>query len=161
MDKSRHFTVLMLCICIFGCQQSKTRTLVGVWQDYNEMASGWTNTFQFFPDKRFAFHINSMDCASRDRGYSGTWEIKGENLILDISSEQVIVGGKVVDAMGSCATEKDIDGGKPVTKAVSPDRTEKKKISIIKIDRSSNKMEMVEIDGKKYWKFENDPSKYD
>lgn len=157
---------------VSGCENPpldtdwKQKELIGIWQDLNVTAAGWTNVYRFLPNREFVFHTNQMDCESRNREFSGTWSLDNDLLILQISNEKVVAGGKLVDAMGSCGTESEIDGGTIEEHAISPAKLVKFKISNIVTDRGKNKfdeayeMKMVEIDGTKYWKFDDDPSKY-
>lgn len=171
MNKYLVITSIFL-VLISGCEKtsleinSKKNDLIGVWQNINVVAAGWSNAFQFLANGKFIFHTSQMDCESRNRSFSGAWKVEQGYLFLEASSEQIIVGGELVEAMGSCGTDKDIEGGVLEEHDISPAKVMKLKISEIQIDRGKNRfdenyeMKMVDIDGNKYWKFEDDPSKY-
>jgi hypothetical protein len=169
------YLLLVLCLLsVAGCKKPPINAhketykleLIGVWQDSRIIAAGWSNAFRFFQDGRFIFNTNQMDCESRDRTLSGTWKFKPGYLVLDVISEGVVVGGTLVEAQGSCGSDKDIEGGKLIDKSVSLKRVINKSISKIMVDSGvdcfgeSYQRPVIQIDGKKYWKFSNDPAEY-
>lgn len=136
-------------------------SLVGVWQDSPMMASGWGDTYQFFNDLTFIFYYNQMDCAKRDLSFSGTWEIAGDELILEIKEKTHIVGGRFEEAGGSCAGEKKLVGGDIVSSKVLPVDRKRYTISKITIDDDYGiEYPHLEIDGESYWQFSSDPDYY-
>jgi hypothetical protein len=71
-------------------------SLIGVWQDIDVVAAGWSNTFFFFPDGTFKFFYSQMDQRKRETGYSGMWKVEGDGLILDILQRHLLEGGRLV-----------------------------------------------------------------
>lgn len=132
--------------------------LVGVWQDSPGMAAGWSNTFQFFPDGRFTFNISQMDCAARERSYSGSWSIVRGKLVLRITERTVIEGGRLVQATGSCGSTFEIEDGTVRSRPVSPARSRRLALSRRGVDKYGRLK--IRLGGKTYWKFGSDPNEY-
>lgn len=75
-------------------QQSDS--LIGVWQDFDVVAAGWSNTFLFFPDGTFKFFYSQMDHRKRETGFSGWWKVDGDGLLLDVRARDILEGGRLV-----------------------------------------------------------------
>lgn len=139
----------------------KTIDLTGIWQSAPMLASGWTDTYQIFCDGTFTFNYNQMLCDKRVISYNGDWNVyKKGTLMLTIKQKEIIEGGKLVPASGSCASVYEIEGGE-VTK-VTLDTSEIKTIKFTdyKIDKKNNRLESIKIDGVQYWKMNKDPNAY-
>jgi hypothetical protein len=144
--------------------------LTGIWQDVEFNASGWSNTWQFFDDGRFIFNYSQMDCAKRERSYSGHWKAVGPVLQLSIERRKVLVGGRFEEALGSCGSDLElVDAEERIVNEPAP---MKRILSLGQIETvisvyddgtfktaPQQKLRTV-IDGKRYWKFEDDPTKY-
>ena len=78
-------------------------SLTGVWQDNEVVASGWSNTFLFFADGTFKFFYNQMDQRKNQISFSGSWQVDGDGLYLDVRQRSYLEGGRLV---------KDPNGGK-------------------------------------------------
>ena len=146
-------------------------TLVGIWQDSPEIASGWSDSYQFFADGHFVFHYNQMDCSDRKRAYSGLWILKGNSLNLLVAEREDLVGGHVEQARGSCGTDLELVGAQLKTVQVKPQESLTLKISRIQYaaaevynfetgKSNTKRIPRIFIDGAQYWKLRDDPTKY-
>ena len=120
--------LLISCSFVFG---QGTDSLVGVWQDAEVVGSGWSNTFLFYNDGTFKFFYSQMDMRKRETGYSGTWYVEGDGLILDVTQRQFLDDGRLVpDQTGGPKDSVLIDAVSRTTIYNPPDRNE---LSISKI----------------------------
>jgi hypothetical protein len=159
--------ILVLILCAIGSAvvtADNRMDLVGVWQDSNLMAAGWSNVFQFFPDGHFVFHTNEMDETRRDLGFEGGWRIEAQNLVLTIQQRSRRVGGRVTkDDTGAGAQ---IAGGKDEIIIVKPAKVQAQLLNGLHLEKGITKfgdsyeMFTVRIGGVDYWQFSNDPRKY-
>ncbi len=159
------FIIISLLI-LTSCSVDKKLTaekieLVGVWQAIPEVASGWADTYQFFDSGEFKFNFSQMICDKRTLDYSGTWElINKDELKLTVKAKTILEGGKLVPAMGSCGSEYEIEGGE--VKIVILNKTEIQIIHLttVTIDRENRELKTRTLNGKSFWKFDEDPNKY-
>lgn len=136
--------------------------LVGVWQNAPNIASGWSETYQFFSDSTFVFNSSQMECDNRLLSYSGTWTFSPPyTLTLSINSHTIIVGGELVEATGSCGSEFEIIDG--IIKTESLQKTEIKsiKLSDFYIDTDNLDLQTLMFDKVRYWKMNSDPNAYE
>ncbi|MFZ6010326.1 MAG: hypothetical protein ACOYXT_08245 [Bacteroidota bacterium] len=158
----RLFILLFLISCSADNKNSvDSKELVGIWQAIPEIASGWADTYRFWDNGEFIFHYSQMICDNRTLDYSGTWELTGtENLKLTIKSKTVLEGGKLEPAMGSCGSDYEIVGGE--VKEIKLDRVEVQdiRLSVIALDNKHVDMKTRTVDGRPFWKMDNDPTKY-
>ncbi|MFZ4592578.1 MAG: hypothetical protein ACOYN6_16375 [Ignavibacteria bacterium] len=152
--------VFLLLIPFWGNTQ-KGYDLVGIWQDSPVVAAGWSDTYLFYSDGKFVFNYSQMVCDSRDVSYSGTWELRDEGkLNLTIKNKTMIVGGALVKASGSCASEYEIEGGEE--KII--ELTNQENISIIlsdfTIDTENHSIGTMLFNGSRFWRMSNDPKNY-
>lgn len=132
--------------------------LVGVWQNTEGMGSGWTDRYQFYPNGAYAFIPNQMKCDKRLFVEAGTYELSGDTLILTKKMQQVAVGGQLVDATGSCGTEKDLINATVESKTLTPPV----KVTITLKDREKQPEDnnpSLFFNKSPYWKFP-DPIDY-
>jgi hypothetical protein len=134
-------------------------SLIGVWQDLNVVASGWSNTYLFFKDGSFKFFYSQMDCSKRLISYSGNWKVEGDALLLGVKEKVVIEGGIMVKSTGSCAGDSAIEGGVERKVEVSPSEQIEYAVSrIYKENDNDIQRDVVYIDMIKFWKFSDSPS---
>src|SRR5690348_16096241 len=78
-------------------------SLVGVWQDAENVGSGYSNSYLFFKDGTYAFFASQMDCSKRLMAYHGKWKVSDvEDAIILTNEDKVILeGGKMMKADGS------------------------------------------------------------
>ncbi len=140
------------------------KSLIGVWQDTNIMAAGWSDAFQFFPDGRFVFNHSQMDCTKREIRYAGNWKVNKGILILLVTEREKVEGGNIVDDVICGST---IEGGHDVQLTVNPPDTYHYALNDLRLDRSVDRFGQpyqfltIRINGIQYWKFRDDPNKYD
>ncbi len=139
-------------------QTIDTKEIIGIWQDSHEVASGWSDTYQFFENNEFIYRYNQMICDKRTLSYSGTWELAGERLKIKVSEKTVLEGGKLVPAMGSCGSEYEIEGGE--IKTINYVRTYDMQLSSIIVDKENRDFRTMTFDSKRFWKLKDDPTKY-
>lgn len=60
------------------------KNMEGVWQDYFIMAAGWSNRFVFYENKNAEFIFSQMRYIPLAQEMHGTYEVKGNVLILKI-----------------------------------------------------------------------------
>lgn len=130
----------------------------GVWQDSEELGSGWSNCFLFYDNGSFKFFFSQMDCAKRVVSYSGKWKIKSDTLRLTVKGKTIIKGGKLIASEGSCGSDSMITGGRLTKLKLDP--PEKLVFAIGKVtseDLDGITREVIFINNKKYWRFTDDP----
>ena len=164
------FTALVIALsCTLGTQttamaaDARERELIGVWQDISFMASGWSDTYQFFGDGTYVFNHSQMNCLKREIWHSGSWKIQGRHLRLTIANRKVIVGGKRGEDPVCGPT---IIGGRGVTKNVNPPEVTTVYMGVIQYEMddhplaSRQEMPSVKIGSTKYWRLHQDPKQY-
>lgn len=62
-------------------------SLVGIWQDYYVLPSGWQDRYQFYKSGTYAHIKPEGSCESRDIGELGTWKLSGNYLMLTIVAQ--------------------------------------------------------------------------
>jgi hypothetical protein len=171
-----HALALLLALTAAGCHLTGRRAasvndLPGVWQDHPELASGWSDAFQFFQDGRFVFHHNQMDCGKRETSYEGRFGIRQSLLTLTIERRYVLTGGHFEGSVGSCASDSTlVDAQEQIvalapavieTVAFSPPET----VMVRRDNYRSNRQEsqpmlQITLGGRPYWKLKDDPNAY-
>jgi hypothetical protein len=133
--------------------------LIGVWQAAPSLGAGWAESYQFWPDGAYTFHASQMDCAAAERGFSGAWRVSAGVLLLAVAERQVIEGGELVPALGSCGTAEELQGGTLVSQPVEPAGAIELPLGPPTQDSSSPylSMRLGEI---QYWRFSDDPAAY-
>jgi hypothetical protein len=135
---------------------SEPDSLTGVWQDSENLGSGWSNSFLFFGDGNYSFFANQMDCSKRLMSYSGKWKISGEEeaIFMTIDERVIIEGGRMEKADGSCASDSMLVGGVQKTVKVTPEENVDYAISKVYKDNASGiERKFIYIDAMKYWYF--------
>jgi hypothetical protein len=149
--------IIISAIVLNASAQEKNVTkseLVGVWQDIELVASGWSNTFLFFPDGSYRFYYNQMDCMKRVIMHSGTWKIKDDGLVIKIKNRKILEGGQIVTSNTSC--DSTIINGIEIIKKVSPSEKEILSISPLYFDKQNDKHKIY-LDAISFWRFSDKP----
>lgn len=159
------FRVIIILIFLTSCTtdsrlSSAEKELVGIWQVIPQQASGWADVYRFFDNGEFIYHYSQRVCDNRTLNYSGTWESDNQVLKLKITKKTVLEGGKLVPAMGACASDFEIEGGEIKDLILSDSNVQTIHLSSIRIDNSNRDLKIMMFDGKPFWKLENDPNKY-
>lgn len=157
------FKQTLLLLILTGCTVDKNQTddtteLIGMWQDSSQVASGYTDNYRFFENGDFIFGYNEMICDKRTLNYSGTWELnEGDQLKLTIKKKRIVEGGKLVPAMGSCASEYDIEGGE--VRSIELTDFEIQGILLSPITEDKERPYVTRTFNKKqFWKLRDDPN---
>jgi len=129
--------------------------LIGAWQDSAEVAAGYTNLYQFKEDGTFRFTPNEMICDQREAGYSGKWELSGQQLKLTVLKEREWVGGKLEPATGSCGSKMELVEAVLETKDVNPPRT--MSFSLVPEEPSQGGYPAVKFGESSYWRILDKP----
>lgn len=152
----------LLLIFIFNignCDaQINEDSLIGIWQNMPVLASGWSENYRFFDDGTFIYSHNQMDCADSIISESGKFKIKNSKLILKYKERELISGGKLVTATGSCGSEFELQGGNVET--VQFIQKSVKKISSIMNDDEFDYLIFIEIDNQEFWRIDSNPKNY-
>lgn len=162
----------MLLAPLSGLAGDGTRSgLIGLWQDSPEIASGWSDAYVFFADGRYQFHYNTMDCAGRRVSASGHWQLRPEGLFLTVEERVSLAGGHFEEATGSCGTDKELVDATLTTRhlkrvltriaPISPITRVKYKHMDFGDGGSVEAIPRVVIEGRKFWKIDDDPNRYE
>jgi hypothetical protein len=165
-------TFLLWALSVSAAQTKQSQiTLVGIWQDSPEIASGWSDTYQLFADGNFVFHHNQMDCKKREVSYAGQWKVQGNSLKLSVTQRTLLVGGHFEQARGSCGTEIELKGAQQKTYEVKPSQLITLTISEVRLasakvynfETAQDEMRSiphVSIGGTDYWKLRDNPADF-
>ncbi|MEQ8226357.1 MAG: hypothetical protein ABRQ37_28835, partial [Candidatus Eremiobacterota bacterium] len=108
----------------------------------------------------FRYDYNQMDGEKRIINISGTWKIINENMLYLIIKEKTIIkGGEFVKSEGSAATDYELINGKAEKIKIDPPEEIIYPVGTIEKDREYN-MLTVNIGGRKFWKFSNNPDEF-
>ena len=142
----------MLMLLPVMCYSQAPDSLVGVWQDSDVLASGWSNSFLFFKDGTYTFFLSQMDCSKRLLSYSGKWKINEDVMMLTIEKRVIVEGGVMIKSTGSCGSDSTLIDGKEKTVKVRPKEKLEYAVSKIYTDNSSgDARKYIYIDAMKYW----------
>lgn len=166
MNSKKFLLLVGLSFCLFIFNQtafSQTNAklkgeLVGIWHASPSVGSGMNDLYRFFADGKFVFEYNQMIGAKRTISFSGKWRIQNQKLILTITKETVIIGGKRVKSEGgSLADGYEIEGGKEITRTLKPAKTETKILGKL---QQGELTKFISIGKKKYWRLSGNPNDY-
>ncbi len=131
--------------------------LVGIWQDSEMMGSGWSDHYNFYPDGKFVFYYNQMDCAKRTVKKSGSWLLENGRLVLTTTKMEKLIGGKMVESIGSCGSSMMLEDATTAVEELVKPITEVWPISTVSRSEFDN-YESIEIGKNQFWKFHDDPT---
>jgi hypothetical protein len=161
------FSIIIIWSGLFSqTVEPNPQRLVGLWQDYDNIASGWTDTYQFFPNGNFIFRYNQMDCDRRNISFSGRWYLLENRMLeLDIFQREIMIGGHLEQSFGSCGTDSALVGAKLQVQKLSPAMELKLGLEIIETvlsgrPDSGKERKRMKIGGKYFFKMKDDPNKY-
>ena len=89
---------------------SDMASFIGWWHKMSHFGSEYHSRYIFHPNFTFAYFTNMMDGMDRDRAIYGYWWVKDKQLVLEMVAQFIWVGGKLVAASGSTATDYEITG---------------------------------------------------
>ncbi len=146
---------------LYSVNLSETeKRLVGAWHAAPAVAAGYDNIYQFFPNRKFTFRFSESDCSKREISFSGKWTVEKGILYLTATSRKHITGGKLVEASGSCGSDKMISGGRVIESVIKPAGKVTYKISEIVNDDKFGmgmKRDNVKIDNQRFWRLSSKP----
>lgn len=143
-------------------QEISPPDLIGIWQDSPVLGSGFSDTYQFFPDGTYIFNFNQMDCAKTEIWHSGTWQVENKMLILEIKNLLKIENGELVKVTGgSCGSEFELINGYEVTIKIDPPKTSYYKLKDFQLEDKSDEVprKKLEIEGTTFWQYSTNPEK--
>ena len=145
-------------------EESETATdLIGIWQNSPEIASGYTDYYEFFENGDFIFNYNEMICDKRTINYSGTWKLEGnDSLKLTIQQVTTVIGGKRVPTLGagSCASDYYIDGGERKVIDLKDFVHQNIILSFISVDKEKRDLKTRTFDKDRFWKIKDESASY-
>ena len=155
--------ILFLLIIVLGCKdkpneikidyyQLNKGKLTGIWQDYPVMAAGWSDNYQFFPNKTFKFNYNQMDELKTNISYSGTYEIQDKTITFYVTEKTII--DKNNDIISNILNKPEV-----ISRTISEISEEKIKLKYT-FNEDEITREVIKINGKKFYKMKYDPSNY-
>jgi hypothetical protein len=135
------------------------KALVGIWQPSPIMASGWEDTYSFFPDHRFIYRPDTMNCEKRLVSENGEWKLVGSTLTLSKTKRTRLEGGHLEPAMGSCASDHELEDAHEVSDMLSPPETNTISVST-DVPEGYRWRASIMMGKTRFWKWENDPNNY-
>lgn len=125
------FCVLVLILLLFissacGTANSEAKVeseedIVGLWHNTPHLYAGYGERYIFYGDMTFIFEKSQTDGENRKLGYSGTWSIKDNKLIVSINKERTLVGGHL-EKSPSTISGNEIVGGEIIETELAPIR---------------------------------------
>lgn len=141
---------------------TQEQLLVGIWQVGPHMASGWNTTYTFFENRIVLFRSNQMDGEQRLIGKIGWWKKENDHIIMEFFSQELLVGGTLVEAWGSYASDRVLEGASPKHAAITPHEVVRWTLSTIEKDPETDRSEYLtmRLNEKQFWRLRNDPYDY-
>ena len=147
-------TILLFLIFSSVCFSQTSKELIGSWQAAPHVAAGYDDTYTFNDDGTFYYFNNQMNCAKREVGYGGTWELKGKSIQLIITYYDIEKGGWLEPSDGSCGSDSMLVGSTINKVLVFPYEQEELKIANYKIETEDGADRFtMEINNRKHWYF--------
>lgn len=147
-------TILLFLIISSVCFSQSSKDLIGSWQAAPHVAAGYDDTFTFNDDGTFYFFNNQMNCANREVGYGGTWQLIGKSVYLTVTYSDIEKGGRLEPSDGSCGSDSMLVGSTIVKTLIFPFEQEVLKIANYKIETEDGADRYtMEINNRKHWYF--------
>lgn len=154
------FFIVLLSVAISAQTKSSdaklSREMVGLWHATPYVASGMNDLYRFYSDGRFSFEYNQMVWSKRTISYSGKWRIENRRLILTLTKETGVVGGRRIKSDMS-ADGYEIQSGKEVIRNLKSPKIEGKKLGKL---RQGELTKFISIGSRKYWRLSKNPKEY-
>ncbi|HNX59997.1 MAG TPA: YARHG domain-containing protein [Spirochaetota bacterium] len=137
------------------------KVLIGVWQNAPVMASGWSDTYAFYANRKVVKRGNQMDCEKRELWKMGNWRLDKGSLVIEYFATGRIEGGRLVEAAGSCATDQELIDGTYVIVDISPVEKEEMPVSKIEVRKDADiQRRSMMIGETRFWLMTTDPEQY-
>jgi len=149
--------ILILFIAVCSVYSQGADTLVGVWQDNEVVASGWSNTFLFFADGTFKFFYNQMDLRKNQISFSGSWNVDGDGLYFDVKQRSYLEGGRLVENPNGAKGDSMLVDAAQKTKLFNPPEKVEMSISKIYTDTEFAMGKYIYIDAMKFYLMSTKP----
>jgi len=153
--------LILILFLPFVLYSQSAKEITGVWQDMEILASGWSNTYMFYPGGSYKFFYSQMDCSKRTVSEEGTFEVTGGFITLYPVKVGIIEGGIMEPSNGSCGSDSMITGG--VFKKIEVKNREAARYSIGEVQKEINdeiERSTILIGNGKFWKFGSDPDEF-
>jgi len=146
--------ILLLLVLQTVCFAQSSKDLVGSWQAAPHVAAGYDDTYTFNEDGSFYYFSNQMNCANREIGYGGSWQLIGKSVYLTVTYSDIEKGGWFEPSDGSCGSDSMLVGSTIVKTLVFPFEQEILKIANYQIETNDNADRYtIEINNRKHWYF--------
>ena len=132
--------------------------LVGVWHASPSLGAGWNDNYHFFKDMTFRLDYSQYDESKRIIDIAGEWSVSEGELILTVTQKTVVKGGQLEKSSPSAVSEYKIVNGKIKKEQLNLPEKIVYALSKIEKDESYPYPIMIKIDGKQFWKFNDDPT---
>lgn len=147
-------TILLFLLLSSVCFSQSSKDLIGSWQAAPHVAAGYDDTFTFNDDGTFYYFNNQMNCANREVGYGGTWQLIGKSVYLTVTYSVIEKGGRLEPSDGSCGSDSMLVGSTIVKTLIFPFEQEVLKIANYKIETEDGADRYtMEINNRKHWYF--------
>ena len=147
-------TILLFLVLSSVCFAQSAKELIGSWQAAPHVAAGYDDTFTFNDDGTFYYFNNQMNCAIREVGYGGTWELKGKTIHLTITYYDIEKGGWLEPSDGSCGSDSMLVGSTIVKVLQFPYDQKVLRLSGFRTENDDGTDRFtMEINNRKHWYF--------
>ena len=147
-------TILLFFVLSSVCFAQSAKELIGSWQAAPHVAAGYDDTFTFNDDGTFYYFNNQMNCAKREVGYGGTWELKGKTIHLTITYYDIEKGGWLEPSDGSCGSDSMLVGSTIVKVLQFPYDQKELRLSGFRTENEDGTDRFtMEINNRKHWYF--------
>ena len=147
-------TLLLFLVLSSVCFAQSAKELIGSWQAAPHVAAGYDDTFTFNDDGTFYYFNNQMNCAIREVGYGGTWELKRKTIHLTITYYDIEKGGWLEPSDGSCGSDSMLVGSTIVKVLQFPYDQKELRLSGFRTENEDgNDRFTMEINNRKHWYF--------
>ncbi|MBN8586619.1 MAG: lipocalin family protein [Ignavibacteria bacterium] len=147
-------TILLFLVLSSVCFAQSAKELIGSWQAAPHVAAGYDDTFTFNDDGTFYYFNNQMNCAIREVGYGGTWELKGKTIHLTVTYYDIEKGGWLEPSDGSCGSDSMLVGSTIVKVLQFPYDQKELRLSGFRTENEDGTDRFtMEINNRKHWYF--------
>ncbi|WP_053405198.1 hypothetical protein [Persicobacter sp. CCB-QB2] len=155
----KNIIIYLIVLTSFACAKKETtkEVVVGIWQKSPVMASGWVQSYTFFPDGKFIYRKSQGDQLDRELSSEGIFKISNDTLTLETQLLVKLEGGQIVNGPFD---DKVIEGAKETQTLIKPATIEKFFLPKIELDENFQKLKM-EIGETTFWKFRDNPNEYE
>lgn len=149
------FSLISLHISLLA--QVSSKNILGVWQyESSEIGSAWLDTYQFYSDGTFIFNLSQYDEIKRIIAIKGHYRLVNDSIYFKIEYATELSGGRIIrDNLTKIHGSWALHGSSIQKDILQP--VAKEEYASIKFCKEVNCML---IDGRKFYRVNNDPKKY-